>query len=421
MATPNRNVQRAFTDVALYRMFRYALKLPIFVVFIHPGHPAGSQDKTVRLRGRLLFWDHCSPNHTGFGHNEMFPKLKSDYNYTSEYRFQSLSLAAISYHGQIDDTAEAGRNVRRLRGQALTKVQGGLRAIIPPMDLPGKNPLKEAQEALDTAVLAAYGFSPKKDILAQLLALNLEVSGREQTDEPVTAPGIPPGYPDPARLLTDDCILCTLRPERPAFPGIAKPPTLEGYPDFDSQAVPAPISCRTAPVRLDSLRWRKGMEYLENALIPRDATMTDEPFDDIDSDEDDSSRPGYFTSQGYAWYAYPISDSAPATPYNFHQPDPATRRSVDYSGPVDEATGLLNKPHDGAYLIVTHDEAPPKLFDGWDAEPADLNHNFETKQIGTFRLVRELRQKDPDIKPFKRYEFRRLGVTAPRTPKCFPI
>jgi hypothetical protein len=32
--------------------------------------------------------------------------------------------------------------------------------------------LKDAHAALDTAVLTAYGFSTKKDLLAQLLALN---------------------------------------------------------------------------------------------------------------------------------------------------------------------------------------------------------------------------------------------------------
>src|SRR5271165_2754233 len=45
--------------------------------------------------------------------------------------------------------------------------------------------------------LAAYGFSSKNDPLAQLLALNPEFARREQAGEPVTAPGIPPAYPDP--------------------------------------------------------------------------------------------------------------------------------------------------------------------------------------------------------------------------------
>ena len=74
------------------------------------------------------------------------------------------------------------------------------------LELPGKNPRKEAHAALDRAVLAAYGFDPKGDLLAQLLALNLEVAAREAAGEPVTAPGVPPSYGDPAPLVTDDCI-----------------------------------------------------------------------------------------------------------------------------------------------------------------------------------------------------------------------
>jgi len=96
--------------------------------------------------------------------------------------------------------------VRRVRVDALSKIEGGLRAVYRLLELPGKNPLKDAQASLDSAVRAAYAFSPNKDLLAQLLALNLEVSRREEAGEPVTAPGIPPGYPEPARLVTEDCI-----------------------------------------------------------------------------------------------------------------------------------------------------------------------------------------------------------------------
>jgi len=49
----------------------------------------------------------------------------------------------------------------------------------------------------DATVLAAYGFSAKKDVLAQLLALNSEVVGKIERGEPVTAPGAPKTYPDP--------------------------------------------------------------------------------------------------------------------------------------------------------------------------------------------------------------------------------
>src|SRR5450432_2407668 len=98
---------------------------------------------------------------------------------------------------QIDAVAEAARELRRVRAEALPKIKGGLRALYRTLELPGANPLKDAHAALDTAVLAAYGFSSKTDLLAQLLALNRET---------VTAPGIPPGFPTPETLVTGDCI-----------------------------------------------------------------------------------------------------------------------------------------------------------------------------------------------------------------------
>jgi len=80
------------------------------------------------------------------------------------------------------------------------------RASISCRELPGANPLKDAHAALDAAVLAAYGFSAKADLLAQLLALNQQVAAKLDRTEPVTAPGIPAGCPQPETLLTEDGI-----------------------------------------------------------------------------------------------------------------------------------------------------------------------------------------------------------------------
>jgi hypothetical protein len=108
---------------------------------------------------------------------------------------------------QIDAVAEAGRAVRAVRDDALTKIKGGLRAVYRTLELPGKSPLKDAHAALDAAVLDAYGFSKKKDLLQQILDLNHAVAEREQNDQPVVAPGIPPSYnADRANLISDDCI-----------------------------------------------------------------------------------------------------------------------------------------------------------------------------------------------------------------------
>jgi len=106
----------------------------------------------------------------------------------------------------IEAVAEAGREVRRVRAEALTKIKGGLRAVYRTLELPGSNPLKDAHAALDAAVLAAYGFSPKGDLLAQLLALNLEVARHIEANEPVTSPGVPAGNRNESQLVTDDCV-----------------------------------------------------------------------------------------------------------------------------------------------------------------------------------------------------------------------
>ena len=103
---------------------------------------------------------------------------------------------------QIDAVAVTAR----VRAEALPKPKGGLRALCRTLEWPGANPLKDAHAALDPAVLTAYGFSAKKDLLAQLLALNQEVAAKIEKGEPVTAPGVPKYYPDAKKLVTEDCI-----------------------------------------------------------------------------------------------------------------------------------------------------------------------------------------------------------------------
>jgi len=70
----------------------------------------------------------------------------------------------------------------------------------------GANPLKDAHAALGAAVFIAYNSSPRRDLFAQLLALNLEVANRIEAGQPVTEPGIPVSSPDSKRLTSEDCI-----------------------------------------------------------------------------------------------------------------------------------------------------------------------------------------------------------------------
>jgi len=133
-------------------------------------------------------------------------KLKSDFRYTAESVFDTFPWPQSPTKKQIAAVAAAGREIRRIRTAALEKIPGGLRALYRTLDLPGQNPLKDAHAALDSAVLAAYNFTPKADLLTQLLTLNLDVATRIQAGTPVTAPGVPAIYGTPKPLISDDCI-----------------------------------------------------------------------------------------------------------------------------------------------------------------------------------------------------------------------
>ena len=133
-------------------------------------------------------------------------KLTERFRYSAESVFDTFPWPQSPSAQQIEATAEAGREVRRVRSEALVNLKGGLRALYRTLELPGKNPLKDAHAALDSAVLNAYGFAANGDLLSQLLTLNLEVARRIEAGETVTAPGVPPAYPNPARLVTADCI-----------------------------------------------------------------------------------------------------------------------------------------------------------------------------------------------------------------------
>lgn len=114
---------------------------------------------------------------------------------------------------------------------------------------------------------------------------------------------------------------------------------------------------------------------------------------------------GYFRAQGYAWYAYPTTDTAPDSPFESYRPNcEPRRRDVVFFGSLDVVTGLVNQQRDGGHLCLTSYEGSPPVLDGWEVEPAELDFNFEAKGLGTIRLVREIEARDPDLEPFHQYE-----------------
>jgi hypothetical protein len=137
---------------------------------------------------------------------EKCSKMKSDFRYTPESVFDTFPWPQQPGATAVRAVAAASRDVRRIRDGALATMDGGLRALYRTLELPGANPLKRAHAALDQAVMAAFGFNARKDLLAQLLDLNQRVATRIERGESVTAPGIPLGFPRPESLISADCI-----------------------------------------------------------------------------------------------------------------------------------------------------------------------------------------------------------------------
>lgn len=133
--------------------------------------------------------------------------LKSDYRYTPNSVYDTFPWPQQPTPAQVKAVAEAARTLHEFRRERMSRSETlTLRDMYRSLEQPGKNPLKDLHAALDKAVMAAYGFDPDGDVLAQLLALNGQVAARIEAGEPVTAPGIPPDYPAPADLVSEGCI-----------------------------------------------------------------------------------------------------------------------------------------------------------------------------------------------------------------------
>lgn len=201
---PRREFIEAITKTTRFIVCSRVTKRPIFV-FVHssirPGDAlqgfAYSDDYSFGILQSIVHW---------FWFMAKCSKLKSDFRYNADSVFRSLPWPQNPDAKAVAAVADAGREIRRIRDEALPKMKGGLRALYRTLELPGANPLKDAHAALDSAVMNAYGFSSKKDLLAQILALNLDVADKIANGQPVTAPGIPSSFPQPETLVTDDCI-----------------------------------------------------------------------------------------------------------------------------------------------------------------------------------------------------------------------
>lgn len=131
--------------------------------------------------------------------------MKSDPRYSSDGIFGTFPWPQAPVASKVAKVAEAARLLQAVRVEALKGITGGLRELYRTLVLPGKNPLKEAHGRLDKAVADAYGFDLRKDVLQQLLSLNLSIAAQLAHGGSATSPGIPAGYPNPDKLVSMTC------------------------------------------------------------------------------------------------------------------------------------------------------------------------------------------------------------------------
>lgn len=112
---------------------------------------------------------------------ERCSKMRVDLRYTPNTVFDTFPWPQAPTAAEVSAVADAAGDLVTLRDQQL---EAGLSLEQQYNSLrdPGRNPLRQAQTKLDDAVVAAYGFDPDEDLLAQLLALNLSIAGQEAAD-----------------------------------------------------------------------------------------------------------------------------------------------------------------------------------------------------------------------------------------------
>jgi hypothetical protein len=109
---------------------------------------------------------------------ERSSKMRVDPRYTSKAVFESFPWPQAPSDEAVEAVANAAAAVVELQHDSLAQ-NLTLARLYDSLRDPGRNPLRDAQDQLDEAVAAAYGFSPDDDILAQLLALNQSIAEEE--------------------------------------------------------------------------------------------------------------------------------------------------------------------------------------------------------------------------------------------------
>jgi len=194
-----------FENIQRYIVCSAHTKRPIFDFVstqIRPSHAlitfAFDDDYTFGILQSNIHWQWFT---------EKGSTLTERYRYTPHSVFDTFPFPQQPTPTQVKAVADAGKKLHEFRRERMRKSDTlTLRDMYRTLEQPGNNPLRDLHNALDTAVLNAYGFSATGDILAQLLDLNYQVAQAIKDKQPVTAPGIPDDYPTPDELVSEGCI-----------------------------------------------------------------------------------------------------------------------------------------------------------------------------------------------------------------------
>jgi len=130
--------------------------------------------------------------------------LTERFRYTSDTVFDTFPWPQAPTSSDVVLVAEASRALRSVRRKSMQESGLNLRKLYRLAELPGRNPLKTAQDDLDEAVRLAYGMRANENALPFLLSLNTQIFSQDGKGVPVQAPGPPSSIHDLAKLVSKD-------------------------------------------------------------------------------------------------------------------------------------------------------------------------------------------------------------------------
>ncbi len=204
LSYPRDELMEIIESIPRYCVCGQVTKRPIFEFISSEIHPNAAlvvfplaDDYSFGILQSIVHWEwftaRCST-------------LKGDFRYTSNTVFDSFPWTQKPAKAQVKEIAKRAVELRSVRRRIMAENKMSLRELYRVMEETAANPVSEVQDKLDAAVFSAYGMKKNDDILAFLLALNLDLAAQEANAEEIFGPGLPPHIENPAEFITGDCI-----------------------------------------------------------------------------------------------------------------------------------------------------------------------------------------------------------------------